>query len=169
MGGRGARVNKKKKLKEGQANEYGNYFLEKVDGTRAYFGEGMTSKTKVGKFEKDFLYKGFDYSESSNRYLAITSVSKDNDKIAIRVSSDAVFNTKYGKGYRLNATEGIWLKDWQVKESYRGGTVLFLDRKYYKVSKFNENSNFSYEKAPSFDKMLKIARTQKFQYVERSY
>lgn len=106
---------------------------------------------------KDFAYHGS--SNSKKRYF--DRVSKDGDKIIVRVGSAHLFPTQYGYGLRLDRTHVVFLKPWAVNKNWFGNEV-YLDKKYFSPKQWGSpNEDFpDDDEALNFDYWKKSAEAQ---------
>lgn len=108
----------------------------------------------------DFRFKGLEYKSCSNQYLTMKRVSDDENKIVVKVADSHLLKTKYGYALILDRTRVVFLKDWQVSDSYFGNEII-LQREYFNVKEWGEHDEFfENDEFLSFDAWLKVAKEQ---------
>lgn len=137
-------------------------------GRPGEIGGSAPEGTKKGDFN-DYRFRGFKIEHSSNKYDRIRGrINSTKDKVIVRYDPDQCFETPYGYGLRLNENKGIWLKPWQVSDTWDESLGAFvreivLDKNFCKVVDFKENPDYQnddYHFDNVFDDFIKIAKEQ---------
>lgn len=82
----------------------------------------------------NYRFDGLNHNMQSNNYMTMDRISKDGDKVVVRVANSHIVDTKYGYGLVLNKDNVVYLKDWQVSKTNYGNEVL-LNKKYFTPKK----------------------------------
>ncbi len=134
----------------------------KKDGSLSVQGERAL---KALEFQ-NYRFEGLNWNKASNKYYSVEQYNKNSDNAIIRVSDDHLIKTQYGYGFKTDADNVVWLKDWQVNQNYFGNYVL-ANKKYWKESKskYSDNNLLSYDKSSpnrldSFEKVKALAKEQ---------
>lgn len=70
--------------------------------------------------------------------------------------------TQYGYSFAVSENKVVYLKDWQVQNSYRGGNLVLFDKKYFKPKETKySNSSLEGAKETTFKDLTKAAKAQK--------
>lgn len=109
----------------------------------------------------DFRFNGLDYESYSNKYFTMNRISKDENKIVVKVANEHLIKTIFGYALILDENNVVFLKNWQVSENYFGNEVL-LTRQYFNVKEWGKHTDFFgiNKNNHNFDTWLKIAKEQ---------
>lgn len=91
----------------------------------------------MNKFEREFLFKGLNPHEVSNKYASADRVAEDGSKCVARVSTSQLFATRFGYGLIVGHDKVVWLKNWQVLDDNwftpAGTRDVVLTKEFYNV------------------------------------
>lgn len=109
----------------------------------------------------DFRFEGLNYKECSNKYFTMDRVSKDENKIVVKVEDNHLIETRYGFALILDNTHVVFLKKWQVSQNYFGNEVLLI-REFFKPTEWGIHEEFMKEEDNyDFNTWLEIAKEQR--------
>lgn len=109
---------------------------------------------------KEFLFKGLNVKDKSNKYLTCDRVSADETKIVVKVADSHLVPTRYGWALILDYSHVIFLKDWAVNQNYFGNEVI-LTKQYFNVKEWGAHEAFcDDEENLSWDTWLEVAKAQ---------
>ena len=108
----------------------------------------------------DFRFRDLNYKSASNKYFTMNRVSKNEDRIVVKVADEHLINTKYGYALILDRTHVIFLKEWAVSRNFYGNEVL-ITKDFFNVKEFGEFDDFfENENDLTFDSWLQVAKEQ---------
>lgn len=108
----------------------------------------------------DYRFAGLEYESASNKYYTMNRISKDESRIVVKVGASHLIETKFGYALILNHDYVVFLKDWQVNQSFYGNEVI-IDKKYWLPKQWGCHENFGYdEENLIFENWLKTAKLQ---------
>lgn len=117
----------------------------------------ISSKTKDFN---DYRFEGLNWYQFSNKYYSMNRVSADESKIVVRVGDSHILKTKFGYALILDHTHVVFLKDWQVSDSYFGVEVL-LQKEFFNVKEWGSFEDFDFEPENlDFTAWLEAAKAQ---------
>lgn len=120
----------------------------------------MIKMSKKEREFNDFRFEGLEWSEQSNKYLTMKRVSKDENRIVVKVGDAHLIQTRFGYALILDRTRVIFLKDWQVSRNYYGNEIL-LTREYFNVKEWGEHNDFEdKDQYTNFNEWVAIAKEQ---------
>lgn len=120
---------------------------------------------KISKREEswfEYLFKGFNYCQSSNKYMRSNRISDDSSRVLVKVADCHLKETMYGYALILDAHHVVFLKKWQVNVNYYGNEVM-LDKKYWNVKEWGDFTNdfvIDDDKTHDFNEWLNVAEEQ---------
>lgn len=104
-------------IKEKLSKQYGY----EVSDNEAYRWQ---AEVKEGvALQNDYWLGGLNGERYSNNYLTFDRVSKDNNRIMVKVADSHLIETQYGHGLILDKNHVVWLKPQQVNRNYYGNKV----------------------------------------------
>lgn len=80
--------------------------------------------------------------EISNNYWSMDRVSKNEDRVVVRVAEEHLIKTQYGYALVLDDKHVVFTKDNYVSQNYFGNEVM-LNKQYFNVKEWGNHSNFS--------------------------
>ena len=83
----------------------------------------MSNLSKKAKEFNDFRFEGLDWYQQSNKYLSMNRVSKDENKVVVKVADCHLISTRFGYALILDESHVVFLKSWQVSSNYYGNEV----------------------------------------------
>lgn len=92
------------------------------------------------KFD-EFRFEGLNAKPASNKYLTMNRVSKDGNKIVVKVAENQLIPTKYGYALILDRTHVVFVKSWQVSQNWFGNEVI-LTKEFFNVKVWGEHNDF---------------------------
>lgn len=92
------------------------------------------------KFD-EFRFEGLNARPASNKYLTMNRVSKDGNKIVVKVAENQLIPTKYGYALILDRTHVVFVKSWQVSQNWFGNEVI-LTKEFFNVKVWGEHNDF---------------------------
>lgn len=129
------------------------------DSSDAAFLKGEKKTANHNSFD-NFRFDGLNFHRASNKYLTMDRVSKDENKIVVKVSDEHLLATKYGYALILDRSHVVFVKDWAVSSNWFGNEVL-LTKKFWNVKEWGNFEDFDInEDNYNFDNWVKAAKEQ---------